>query len=52
MEVNIFKENNYYIAYSPDLEIATQGKTVKQVKRRFKERLAIFKEGTVKKGKS
>lgn len=42
LKVKIFKENDYYIAFSPDLQIATQGKTIKQVKKRFGDRMAIF----------
>jgi len=40
--VNVFMENDYYIAYSPDLQIATQGKTEAEVEKRFAERLDIF----------
>ncbi|MBA7538768.1 hypothetical protein ES705_31045 [subsurface metagenome] len=48
--VNIFKENDFYIAYSPVLQIATQGKTEKEVKKRFEERLNIFFEKAIEKG--
>ena len=44
LEVKIFKENDYYIAFSPDLQLSTQGKTIKQVKKRFEDRIAIFIE--------
>ncbi len=40
--VKVFTENDYFIAYSPELQISTQGKTVEEVKKRFSERLDIF----------
>ena len=48
--VNIFKENSYYIAFSPVLQIATQGKTLREVNKRFGERLEIFFESAIEKG--
>lgn len=47
LRINIFKENDYYIAFSPELQISTQGKTLKQVKKRFGERISIFVERAV-----
>lgn len=44
LKINIFKEKDHYIAFSPELQIATQGKTLKQVKKRFGERISIFVE--------
>lgn len=47
IEVKIFKENDYYIAFSPDLQLATQGKTIRQVEKRFEDRMAIFIERAI-----
>lgn len=44
LKVQIFKESDYYIAFSPELQIATQGKTIKEIKKRFQDRIAIFVE--------
>ena len=50
LRIKIFKDNNYFIAYSPELQIATQGKTKKEVKKRFEERASIFIEMALEKG--
>lgn len=40
--LQIFKDGDYYVAYSPELEISTYAKTKKRAEERFKERLEIF----------
>lgn len=42
--VSFFREGEYYIAYSPVLDIATQALTLSKVKKRFNEALNIFFE--------
>jgi predicted RNase H-like HicB family nuclease len=44
IKVKIFRENGAYIAFSPELQISTQGESVDHVKQRFEERLSIFIE--------
>ncbi len=44
LQVQIFKEGDYYIAFSPDLQIATHANSFEQAKLRFEERLQIFLE--------
>ena len=43
-----WKEGKHYIAYSPELEVASQGKTQEQAEKRLKEAIELFIE-TVKK---
>ncbi|MBU0765677.1 MAG: hypothetical protein KJ607_12660 [Bacteroidetes bacterium] len=50
LNVKIFKENDYYIAYSPELQISTQGNTYNEVQKRMKERISIFFEMALEKG--
>lgn len=45
--VKLFKEGDYYIAYSPELQISTQGNSKRQAKQRFAERLQIFFERSI-----
>lgn len=46
--VNITKEaNGIYVAQTPAFEIATQGKTIKQVRERFEELVSLFIEELV-----
>ncbi|MFA5715517.1 MAG: hypothetical protein WC998_07245 [Candidatus Paceibacterota bacterium] len=40
----IFKEDKHFIAYSPNLDLSTCGRTIEQVKKRFKEVVEIFFE--------
>lgn len=48
--VQLFKEGKYFIMHSPALDVATQGKTIEEVKRRFPEAVEIFLEETIKMG--
>jgi len=48
--VSIFKEGNYFIAYSPALDLSTSGNSFEQVRSRFKEIANIFFEEVSKKG--
>ena len=50
--ISIFKErkDGEYIAFSPELQVATQGSTIAQVKKRIKERIEIFFEMAVERG--
>ena len=48
--VKIFKEGDYYIAYSPQLQIATQGHNQKEAQKRFNERVQIFLERGIETG--
>ena len=44
----IWKEGRYYIAYNPELEIASQGKTQEEAAMMLKDAISLFL-GTVKK---
>ena len=48
--VNIFKEDNYYIADCPALKLSTQGRSIPNVKSRFHEALELWIESTFKVG--
>ena len=50
LNVKIFFDAGYYIAYSPELQISTYAKTEQEVKERFSDRLAIFFEHAISKG--
>ena len=50
MYLQIFKDGDYYVAYSPELEISTYAKSKKLVEERFKERLEIFIDSGLSKG--
>jgi len=50
IKVKIFKENEGYIAFSPELQIATQGSSIEQVKKRFEERISIFVDRAMETG--
>lgn len=46
----IWQEGNYYIAYNPELEVASQGKTESQAETRLREAVNAFLKTTRKKG--
>lgn len=50
LQVNVFKEGKYYIAYSPALELSTQATDYSKVLERFNEIVEIFFEETSKEG--
>ena len=50
LPVSIFKEGDYFIAYTPALDLSTAGKTFRQVKQRFQEVVKIFFEEIANRG--
>lgn len=50
LPVSILKEDKYFIAYSPALDLSTSGKTFEQAKKRFDEIVEIFFEELLEKG--
>ncbi len=48
--VSIFKENDFFVAYSPVLDLSTCAKTFEEVKKRFDEVVSLFFEELIKKG--
>ena len=44
----IWKEGKYYVAYNPELEVASQGKTLEEADKMLKEAVDLF-IGTAKK---
>ena len=50
LNVLVAKDGDYFIAFSPELQIATQGKTRHEVEKRFHERVTIFVEVAIEKG--
>lgn len=50
LPVSIIKEGNYFIAYTPALDLSTSGKSFEEAKKRFNELVSIFFEETFKKG--
>lgn len=40
----IWKENKYYIAYNPELDVASQGKTPEDAQLKLKDAVALFME--------
>ena len=38
----IWKEGKYYVAYNPELEVASQGKTLEEAEKMLKEALDLF----------
>ena len=50
MTTKNWKEGKHYIAYTPELDIASQGKTPEQAERRLREAVDIFLEETKKMG--
>lgn len=50
LPILILKEGKYFIAYTPALDLATSGKTFKQVQERFTEVVKIFFDELSEKG--
>jgi len=50
LNVAIFKEGRSYIAYAPALDLAAQGKSVKDVQKNFEDIFDIYLEETMTKG--
>ena len=50
LNVLFFREDKYFIAYSPDLDISTYGKSFEEAKRRFSELVELFFEELKEKG--
>ncbi len=50
VEVGFVKEENYYIAYCPALELSAYGKNIDEAKLSFKKEVEIFLEETHKRG--
>ena len=50
LDVLMLKEDDYYVAYCPSLDLSTYGKSVKQAQRSFEKNLDIFFEETSRKG--
>lgn len=42
LQVSFIKEGNRYVAFSPALDFATSGKTLKEAQKMFEEGVAIF----------
>lgn len=38
----IWKEDRHYIAYNPELEVASQGKTLEEAEKMLKEAIGLF----------
>ncbi|OHB21826.1 MAG: hypothetical protein A2939_01885 [Parcubacteria group bacterium RIFCSPLOWO2_01_FULL_48_18] len=50
LTTKVWQEGNYYIAYTPELDVASQGKTYDQAQRRLKESVTLFLETAKKRG--
>jgi predicted RNase H-like HicB family nuclease len=50
VEVIIVKEDNYYVAYCPALELSSYGDSEDAAKKSFEEELEIFIDDTTKRG--
>ena len=50
LPVSILKEDKYFIAYSPVLDLSTSGKSFEEAKKRFGEVVQIFFEELLEKG--
>ena len=46
----IWKEGKHYVAYNPELEVASQGKTLEEAKKMLKEAIGLFIETAKKFG--
>ena len=44
LNIDILKQGNRYVAYSPALDISTSGKSEEEVRKRFAENVEIFFE--------
>ena len=50
LTIKIWPEGSHYIAYSPELEVASQGKSPEHALKRVKEAIEAFLEETKKMG--
>ncbi len=50
LTTKIWKEGNHYIAYTPELDIASQGKSAVHAEERLREAVALFFEETKRMG--
>jgi predicted RNase H-like HicB family nuclease len=42
LPVSILKQGEYFVAYTPALDISTYGKTIEEAQRNFSELIAVF----------
>lgn len=52
LPVNILREGDKFIAYTPALELSTEGDTFEEVKKNFEEAVSIFFEEIMQEGKT
>lgn len=50
LTIKIWPERKHYIAYSPELEVASQGKNIEQALKRVREAIEAFLEETKRMG--
>lgn len=50
LTVKTWKEGKHYIAYTPELDIASQGKNIEHAEKRLNEAVGIFLEEVKRKG--
>ena len=50
LTTKVWKEGKYYIAYAPELNVVSQGKTPEHAERRLREAVEIFLEETKRLG--
>ncbi len=50
LTTKIWKEGTHYLAYTPELDIASQGKTLSQAEERLREAVTAFIEETKRMG--
>jgi predicted RNase H-like HicB family nuclease len=50
LEVAVYKEGKYFVAYCPALEVSSYATTIEKAKERFGEELKIFLDETIRKG--
>lgn len=50
LDVLMLKEDDYYVAYCPSLDLSAYGKSVKQAQRSFEKNIDIFFKETNRKG--
>jgi len=50
LTTKIWKEGGHYIAYTPELDIASQGKSVTHAEKRLREAVELFLEETKRMG--
>lgn len=50
LTTKVWREGKHYIAYTPELDIASQGKTSEHAEKRLREAVAILIEETKRRG--